>query len=75
MKKMLTFLLALVMVLTLHSFALADEPVTIRIAHWDVETALGMGDDAVRDMLEQKFGIRLEPMNTTWDDYVQKIQA
>lgn len=75
MKKMLTCLLALAMVLTMHSFALADEPVTIRIAHWDVETALGMGDDAVRDMVEQKFGIRLEPMNTTWDDYVQKIQA
>ena len=52
MKKMLTFLLALARVLTMHSFALADEPVTIRIAHWDVETALGMGDDAVRDMVE-----------------------
>ncbi len=75
MKRMLTFLLMLAMALTMQSVALADEPVTIRIAHWDVETALGVGEDAVRDMVEQKFGIRLEPMNTTWDDYVQKIQA
>ena len=49
MKKMLTFLLALAMVLTMHSFALADEPVTIRIAHWDVETALGMGEAHIVD--------------------------
>lgn len=75
MKRMLTFLLMLAMALTMQSVALAEEPVTIRIAHWDVETALSVGEDAVRDMVEQKFGIRLEPMNTTWDDYVQKIQA
>ena len=52
-----------------------DGDLAILAKHGDYCTALGMGEDAVRDMVEQKFGIRLEPMNTTWDDYVQKIQA
>ncbi len=75
MKKLLSCLLLLAMVLTMITSALADDVVTIRIAHWDVESALGVGDDAVRGIIEQKFGIRLEAMNTTWDDYVNKIQA
>ena len=74
MKKLLTFLLALMMVLSMFSFASAEEPITIKIAHWDVESSL-VENDAMREYVENKFGIRLEAMNTTWDDYVQKIQA
>ncbi len=74
MKKLLIVLLALMMALSVCSFALAEEAITIRIAHWDVESSL-VENDAMREYVENKFGIRLEAMNTTWDDYVQKIQA
>jgi len=75
MKKILSMLLAAVMLLSMSSFALAEEPVTITIAAWDVEAALAGENDAVRTYVENKLGIRLDSMNVTWDDYVQKIQA
>lgn len=75
MKKILSLLLAAVMLLPAFSAALAQEPVEIKIACWDVEAALSGENDAIRALVEQKFGIRLASMNVTWDDYVQKIQA
>ena len=74
MKKTLSLLLAAIMLLSLHSFALADGLTPVVIAHWDVESSLAGENDAVRQLVEERFGIRLEPKNITWDDYVQKIQ-
>lgn len=51
------------------------KPMEISIAHWDVEKALGGGEnDKILKTIEDKFNVKLVPMNVTWDDYVQKIQ-
>ena len=52
-----------------------SEHMDISIAHWDIETAFAECDsDPLYQYLCDKFNISIEPVNTTWDDYVQKIQ-
>nr|WP_307990338.1 extracellular solute-binding protein [uncultured Niameybacter sp.] len=53
----------------------SGKPMEISIAHWDVEKGLTKGkDDKILATLEEKFNVKFVPMNTTWDDYAQKIQ-
>ncbi|GIP54350.1 MULTISPECIES: extracellular solute-binding protein [Paenibacillus] len=51
------------------------DPMTISVGYWDadVEIANIEKDKIVQQILE-KFNITLKPVNTTWDDYAQKIQ-
>ncbi|MFD0961742.1 extracellular solute-binding protein [Paenibacillus chungangensis] len=51
------------------------EPMEISIAFWDIEGELAKveKDPIVQEILN-KFNITIKPVNTTWDDYGQKIQ-
>ena len=52
------------------------DPMEISIASWDIEQGFPEGQqDAVYDALKKKFNITIKPVNTTWDDYTQKIQV
>lgn len=52
-----------------------QDPVEISIAYWDIETALANGEnDKMLKKVQDDLNIKLDPMNTTWDDYKQKIQ-
>lgn len=52
------------------------DPMEISIAMWDVEQGFPEGQqDAVYDLIKKKFNITIKPVNTTWDDYAQKIQV
>ncbi|MGN1313493.1 MAG: extracellular solute-binding protein [Lachnospiraceae bacterium] len=52
-----------------------SEHMVISLAHWDIETAFAERDsDKLYQYICDKFNISIEPVNTTWDDYVQKIQ-
>ena len=52
------------------------EPMEISIASWDID---GYFEDAENDKLYQylsdKFNFTVKTVNTTWDDYTQKIQT
>lgn len=51
------------------------EHMDISIAHWDIESQLAEREsDPLYQYICEKFNISIEPVNTTWDDYVQKIQ-
>lgn len=51
------------------------EHMDISLAHWDIETGFAEAEsDKLYQYLCDKFNISIEPINTTWDDYVQKIQ-
>ncbi|MGO4545991.1 extracellular solute-binding protein [Paenibacillus sp. 2TAB23] len=52
-----------------------EEPMEISVAFWDVEAEVAKieNDPIVQDILN-KFNITIKPVNTTWDDYGQKIQ-
>ncbi|MDQ6422153.1 extracellular solute-binding protein [Paenibacillus sp. LHD-117] len=52
-----------------------SEPMEISVAIWDVEAAVAeiKNDPIVQEILK-KFNITIKPVNTTWDDYGQKIQ-
>lgn len=51
------------------------EHMDISIASWDIEAAFAQKDsDPYYKFICDKFNISIEPINTTWDDYVQKIQ-
>jgi putative aldouronate transport system substrate-binding protein len=48
----------------------------ISFAMWGIGEALADGaKDPIRDTVYQKLNITIKPMNTTWDDYTQKIQV
>ncbi|OMF26490.1 hypothetical protein BK133_20255 [Paenibacillus sp. FSL H8-0548] len=51
------------------------DPMQISVAFWDVEAEVAKieNDPIVQDILK-KFNITIKPVNTTWDDYGQKIQ-
>lgn len=51
------------------------DPMEISIAMWDIESSLAKAteDKIFQDVLK-KFNITIKPINTTWDDYGQKIQ-
>lgn len=56
--------------------AMADEasdPVEITIAIWNADEAFSAGDE-VLTTIEEKLGIKITPVNLTWDDYTQKVQ-
>ncbi len=51
------------------------DPTEITVAFWDVETALAGGDqDSILQLIQTETNVKLTPVNTTWDDYRQKIQ-
>lgn len=51
------------------------DPIEISIALWDIGRSLPEGvDDKVYNTLKEKLNITIKPVNTTWDDYEQKIQ-
>lgn len=51
------------------------EHMDISIAHWDIESQFAEREsDPLYQYICEKFNISIEPVNTTWDDYVQKIQ-
>lgn len=51
------------------------DPTEISVAFWDVETALSGGDsDRILQFIQEGANVKLTPVNTTWDDYRQKIQ-
>ncbi|MFX3635944.1 MAG: extracellular solute-binding protein [Candidatus Pristimantibacillus sp.] len=52
------------------------EPMEISVAFWDVDAEIAKieKDPIVQDILK-KFNITFKPVNTTWDDYGQKIQT
>ncbi|QNK60283.1 extracellular solute-binding protein [Paenibacillus sp. PAMC21692] len=51
------------------------DPMEISVAFWDVEAEMAKvkNDPIVQEILA-KFNITIKPVNTTWDDYGQKIQ-
>lgn len=52
-----------------------SEHMDISIAHWDIESQFAEREsDPLYQYICDKFNISIEPVNTTWDDYVQKIQ-
>ncbi|OBZ11390.1 extracellular solute-binding protein [Bacillus sp. FJAT-26390] len=51
------------------------DPMEISIAFWDVEAEVAkMDKDPIMQQILKKFNIKIKPVNTTWDDYAQKIQ-
>jgi len=47
----------------------------ISIAMWDIDATLAAAEnDAIYQSILDKFNISIKPVNTTWDDYTQKIQ-
>ena len=44
----------------------------ITVAFWNAQTAFA-GDD-VLDAIEERFGVELEPLDMTWNDYYQKVE-
>lgn len=55
-----------------HNADTSEERMKISIAVWDADKAF-VGD-AVLDTIEEKFGVKFEPVNMTWDDYYQKVE-
>lgn len=53
---------------------LAD-PMELSLAMWDCGQAVTDQPDAVRDAIYKKLNITIKTVNTTWDDYTQKIQV
>ncbi len=52
------------------------EPMEISIASWDIESYLKDAEnDKLYQFLSDKFNVTVKPVNTTWDDYTQKIQT
>ncbi|WP_337099883.1 extracellular solute-binding protein [Paenibacillus sp. YIM B09110] len=51
------------------------DPMEISVAFWDVEAeATKIEKDPIVQEILEKFNITIKPINTTWDDYGQKIQ-
>lgn len=52
------------------------DPMEISVAFWDADAEIAniAKDPIVQDLLK-KFNITFKPVNTTWDDYGQKIQT
>ena len=51
------------------------EPAEISIAIWDIENAMRNGtDDKILTAIEEGANVTIKPVNTTWDDYRDKIQ-
>lgn len=52
------------------------EPMEISIASWGIDSSfLDTDNDAMYQFLSKKFNFTVKPVNTTWDDYTQKIQT
>ncbi|MFB9327806.1 extracellular solute-binding protein [Paenibacillus aurantiacus] len=51
------------------------DPMEISVAFWDVESELAkLEKDPIAQEVLNKFNLKIKPVNTTWDDYAQKIQ-
>lgn len=77
MKTKRLLVLVLAMVLCLGVFAGASaEKLTISIGSWDVVSGITSPEtDLIYGALSDKFNVLFTPVNTTWDDYEQKIQV
>lgn len=54
---------------------LYKEPMEISVAFWDADAEVAkIAKDPISQEVLKKFNITLKPVNTTWDDYGQKIQ-
>ncbi|MGO4107682.1 extracellular solute-binding protein [Paenibacillus sp. YAF4_2] len=51
------------------------DPMEISVSFWDIEAEMAkVKDDPIVQEIMNKFNIKIKPVNTTWDDYGQKIQ-
>jgi len=74
MKKLLTLMLALMMILSAVSFASAEAPVTITFAFWDTNQEPGMR--AIADAYTAKHpNVTVETQVTAWAEYWTKLEA
>lgn len=52
-----------------------EKHLEISVAIWDIESYLADAkNDPIYQSIMDKFNITIKPVNTTWDDYTQKIQ-
>lgn len=71
-KKMMTAVLCTAMAVSPAAMVQAEEVQEITVAFWNADEAFA--GDEVLSTVEEKLGIKIVPMNITWDDYTQKIQ-
>lgn len=73
-KRILAAVLGMTMALPVSGVSVfaEEEPVEITIATWNADECFQ--GDAVQTAIEEKLGIKIVPMNITWDDYTQKVQ-
>jgi len=51
------------------------DPMEITVGFWDADAEIArIEKDSIAQEILKKFNITLKPVNTTWDDYAQKIQ-
>lgn len=74
MKRLLTLLMAVAMLLTAVPFALAEENVTITFAFWDTNQEPGMKAIAEAYMAEHP-NVTVETQVTPWNEYWTKLEA
>ena len=74
MKKLLVMLLALVLVLgTMVASAETafDNHITVEISMWEID---GFGNDAISDLIQEKFNCEIVPILQEWSDYREKFR-
>ena len=50
-----------------------DEPIEISVATWLVDPEFLKQDDAIYNIVRDRFNITINPIVITWDDYTEKI--
>lgn len=50
-------------------------PITVSIAHWDIDKSITGAPDAVYDWVKQKVGIEIKPVAVSFGDYRDKINV
>lgn len=51
------------------------DPIKISIAHWDIDQSITGAEDAVYDIIKEKFNIEIVPQPISWGDYKDKINV
>ncbi|MBR3607182.1 MAG: extracellular solute-binding protein, partial [Lachnospiraceae bacterium] len=53
----------------------SSEKSEVSVAFWDIENLVSKGaDDKILQAIEDGSNVKIKPINTTWDDYRDKIQ-
>lgn len=73
MKRISSFLLALLMILALIPATVAEEPVTLRILWWGSQTRHDLTMAAIEKFMEKNPDIKIEAEYTSWDGYWEKV--